>query len=79
MITTTILQALFNCTGNPISETVLFSEVRIMSGKRVGEMEFSTALQRIRQGGYATVAEDPLTGDSLWSITRKGSNRVEGK
>ena len=78
MITTTILQILHTCLGNPLAETVLLAEVRLNAGK-CGEREFQTALQRVRSGGFATVAEDPLTGDSLWSISKKGLNRVEGK
>lgn len=78
MITTTILQTLFNCSGTPLAETVLLCEVRLAAG-RCGEREFATALQRVRQGGWATVTEDPLTGDSLWVITKKGAARMEGK
>ena len=64
--------------GNPLAQTVLLAEVRLNAGK-CGEREFQAALQRVRQGGFASVAEDPLTGDSLWSITKKGLNRVEGR
>ena len=79
MITTILLQALFNNAANPLAETVLLTETRLMASKRVGEREFAAALQRIRSGGFASVSEDPLTGDSLWKITPKGINRVEGK
>ena len=78
MITTTILQVLFNCDGNAVNETVLLAETRIQA-KRCGENEFQTALVRLRQNGFATSQEDPLTGDTLWVITKKGINRVEGK
>ena len=78
MITTTILQVLYTNLGNPLAETVLLTETRL-TGSHCGEREFQTALQRVRSGGFATVQEDPLTGDSLWSISKKGLNRVEGK
>jgi hypothetical protein len=78
MITTTILQVLFNCDGVPVRESVLLAETRI-AAKRCGENEFATALVRLRQGGYAASSEDPLTGDTLWVITKKGIKRVEGK
>ena len=77
MITTTILQILHTTMGNPLAETVLLAEVRLTSGK-CGEREFQTALQRVKQGGFASVAEDPLTGDSNWSITQKGFRRITG-
>lgn len=76
MITTAILQTLFNCTGSPLAESVLFTEIRLATG-RCGDREFATALQRVRQGGWATSSEDPLTGDTLWSITKKGTQRID--
>lgn len=78
MITTTILQVLFNCDGNPVSELVLLSETRIRA-KRCGEGEFQNALVRLRQQGFAKSSEDALTGDTLWEITKKGINRAEGR
>lgn len=75
MITTAILQTLFNCAGTPLGETVLLTEVRLAAG-RCGEREFATALQRVSQGGWATCSEDPLTGDTLWTITKKGMQRM---
>lgn len=76
MITTAILQTLFNCTGSPLAESVLRSEVLLALGK-CGDREFRDATARIRQGGWATSTEDPLTGDTLWSITKKGSQRID--
>ncbi len=75
MITTAILQTLFNTTGSPLAESVLLTEVRLTAGK-CGERDFQGALQRLLQGGWATASEDPLTGDTLWSITKKGSARI---
>lgn len=77
MITTAILQTLFNCSGTPLAESVLRSEVLLCLGK-CGDREFRDALTRVRQGGWATVTEDPLTGDSLWVITKKGAARITG-
>lgn len=77
MITTTILQTLFNCSGSPLAESVLRSEVLLALGK-CGDREFRDALARIRQGAWAACTEDPLTGDTLWLITKKGSLRITG-
>ena len=77
MITTAILQTLHNCSGSPLAESVLRSEVLLCLGK-CGDREFRDATARIRQGGWATCTEDPLTGDTLWSITKKGTARITG-
>lgn len=77
MITTAILQTLFNNTGHPLAESILRSEVFVALGK-CGDREFRDAVTRIRQGQWATCTEDPLTGDTLWSITKKGTARITG-
>jgi len=75
MITTAILQTLFNCSGSPLAESVLLTEVRLNLGK-CGEREFQSGLARLRLDNWATSKQDELTGDTLWSITKKGAARM---
>jgi hypothetical protein len=77
MITTAILQTLFNCSGSPLAESVLLTEVRLNLGK-CGEREFQSGLARLRLDNWATSKTDELTGDTLWSITKKGTARITG-
>ena len=76
-MSTTILQALFNSTGNPLNETVLLTEVRLMSSGG-GESQFRADLARLKNAGMVSVEEDPITGDRMWKIEPKGSQRITG-
>ncbi|MFZ4774620.1 MAG: hypothetical protein ACOYM3_04610 [Terrimicrobiaceae bacterium] len=76
-MSTTILQALFNSDGNPLNETVLLAEVRLMSGGG-GEGQFRADLARLKSAGMISVEEDQITGDRMWKIEPKGSQRITG-
>ena len=77
MITNVILQILNRCIGNPLSESVLLSSVRC-TGTKCGESAFADAMTKLKQGGWASCAEEPLTGDNFWSITKKGIAHITG-
>jgi hypothetical protein len=76
-MSTTILQVLFNNSGHPLNETVLLAEVRLMSSG-CGESQFRADLMRLKNAGMASVEEDGLTGDRMWKIEPKGSQRITG-
>jgi hypothetical protein len=76
-MSTTILQVLFNNTGHPLNETVLLAEVRLMSSG-CGESQFRADLMRLKTAGMVSFEEDQITGDRLWKIEPKGSQRITG-
>ena len=76
-MTTAILQTLFNADGRPLNETVLLAEVRLMSGGG-GESQFRADLARLTAAGMISSEEDTLTGDRMWRIEPKGSQRITG-
>lgn len=77
MITNVILQVLNRNFGNPLDASVLLTEVRC-SGLHCGDREFADALVKLKRGGWVNSKEDPLTGDNLWVITKKGVARITG-
>jgi len=76
-MSTTILHALFNSDGNPLNETVLLAEVRCM-GSGGGESQFRADLARLKNAGMISFEEDAITGDRMWRIEPKGSQRITG-
>lgn len=77
-MTTAILQALFNADGNPLLETVLLAEVRLMGGGG-GEGQFRAALKRLKDAGMASFEVDEITQDALWKIEPAGARRIRGE
>ncbi len=76
-MSTTILQALYNSDGNPLNETTLLAEVRLM-GSGGGETQFRADLKRLKDAGMISYEEDAITRDRMWRIEPKGSQRITG-
>jgi len=76
-MSTKILQVLFNLSPQPLNETVLLAEVRLMSNGG-GESQFRADLARLKNAGMVSAEEDPITGDRMWKIEPKGSQRITG-
>lgn len=76
-MSTTILQVLFNLQPQALNETVLLAEVRLMKSGG-GESQFRADLVRLKNAGMVSSEDDPITGDRMWKIEPKGSQRIQG-
>jgi hypothetical protein len=76
-VTTLILQILSNAAPSRLNETVLLAEARILRGG-CGESEFRAALRALTSADMALPQRDELTGDTTWTITKRGEARIKG-
>ncbi|MEI6034518.1 MAG: hypothetical protein WCS65_09590 [Verrucomicrobiae bacterium] len=77
-MSTAILQTLFRCAPQALNETVLLTEVRLMTDGG-GEGQFCSDLARLKMAGMVSVEEDAITADRMWKIEPKGLQRITGR
>lgn len=71
-----ILQILDRAEGHGLSITTLRTELELVRRAKCGEQELRAALTEMCNSGLTIDAEDDLTGDKVYTLTKAGTARA---